>query len=176
MCTYAAHTAEILQARVDHHHGIYTVDFEGRVAAPPSTVYRLLTDHDRLSQLNSIVLESVLLPATNNSWKKRRVVLHVCILFFCRNMRLIEIIHENGEDEVVALVDPAGSDFRSGETVWRIAPAPAGYSRLHLRSTFEPVFRVPPVIGPWLIRHKIRKEMAVMMDRMELYAHPQRGR
>lgn len=161
---------EIQQATVDFVHDAYTVAFDGQISAAPSEVYRLVTDHNHLYLLNDDVLESMLLTPPDAPDKKRRVVLHVCILFFCRDMKFVESLEENGKDELIATVVPAESDFRSGRTVWQITAMGAAQSRLQLHSTFRPAFWVPPVIGPWLIRRKMEQELSVMITRLEQYA------
>ncbi|MGH8119395.1 MAG: SRPBCC family protein [Gammaproteobacteria bacterium] len=149
---------------------MYTVKFDGRLAAAPADVYRLVTDHDHLYLLNDIVLESRLLTRPDAPEQQRRVVLHICILFFCRNMKVVESLLENGSDELVATIVPAVSDFKTGRTVWRITPAGTALSRIQMDSTFQPGFWVPPVIGPLLIRKKMEHEMSVMIMRLEHYA------
>ena len=161
---------EIQHATVDFARGVYTVEFDGQVSAVPSEVYRLVTDHAHLYLLNDDILESVLLTPPTAPVKKRRVVLHICILFFCRDMKLVELLQENGKNNLVATVVPAESDFRYGRTVWQVTPAGATQSQLQLRSTFGPAFWVPPVIGPWLIKMKMEQELSVMITRLEHHA------
>jgi len=161
---------EIQHATVDYAHGKYTVEFDGQVSAVSSEVYRLVTDHNHLNLLNDDVLESVLLTPPTALVKKRRVVLHICILFFCRDMKLVESLKENGNNMLVATVIPAESDFGYGRTIWQVSPAGPGQSQLQLRSTFHPDFWVPPVIGPWLIKIKMEQELSVMITRLERYA------
>lgn len=165
---------EIQQSTVKYADGVYTVEFDGLLSAAPGEVYRLMTDHDHLYLLNDIVLDSRLLTGPDAPLQKRRVVLHVCILFFCRDMKLVESLHKTGEREFVAMVIPAESDFSSGRTVWQVMPAGAARSHFRLHSTFRPAFWVPPVIGPWLIRKKMEHELSVMMIRLEHYATPAR--
>lgn len=140
------------------------------MAAAPAEVYRLVTDHNHLYLLNDDVLESVLLTPPDAPVKKRRVILHVCILFFCRDMKLVETLQENGKDKLIAAVDPQESDFRSGQTVWQVTAEGAALSRLQFHTIFQPSFRVPPVIGPWLIRKKMEQELSVMITRLEHHA------
>lgn len=161
---------EIQHASVKFSRGAYTVDFDGLIAAGPAEVYRLVTDHDHLRLLNDDVLESILLTLPDAPEKKRRVILHICILFFCHDMKIVESLQENGKDELIATVVPGESDFKQGHTVWRIMSGDAGRSRLQLHSTFTPAFWVPPVIGPWLVRKKMEQELSVMMVRLEAYA------
>jgi len=161
---------EIQQASVDFVRGTYTVEIDGLVSAVSSEVYRLVTDHDQLYLLNNIVLESRLLTRPGDPVQMRRVVLHVCILFFCRNMKLVESLQDNGSEELIATVVPAASDFKTGRTVWRVTPAGTAQSHFQMQSTFRPGFWVPPVIGPLLIRKKMEHELSVMMTRLEQYA------
>jgi hypothetical protein len=161
---------EIQHASVDFAHGEYSVEFDGQVSAVPAEVYRLVTDHNHLDLLNDDVLESVLLTPPTALIKKRRVVLHICILFFCRDMKLVELLKENGNNILVATVVPAESDFDYGRTIWQVTPAGTMHSQLQLRSTFRPAFWVPPVIGPWLIKIKMEQELSVMITRLEHYA------
>lgn len=146
------------------------------MAATPAEVYRLVTDHNHLNLLNDDVMESVLLTPPDAPVKKRRVVLHICILFFCRDMILVESLQENGKDKLIATVVPEESDFRSGMTVWQVAPVGKTQSRLQFHSTFQPVFRVPPVIGPWLIKKKMEQALSVMITRLEHHAGAARSR
>jgi len=161
---------EIQHATVDYAHGEYSVEFDGQVSAVPSQVYRLVTDHDHLYLLNDDVLESVLLTPTTALIKKRRVILHICILFFCRDMKLVELLQDNRKNKLVAIVIPEESDFESGRTLWQVTPAGVMQSQLQLRSTFRPAFWVPPVIGPWLIKIKMEQELNVMITRLEQHA------
>lgn len=167
---HSASSGEIQHASVVYERGVYTVDFVARVTAGQPEIYRLITDHDRLHRLNGNILESALIDAPDEPVKRRRVVMHVCILFFCRDVRLVEKLRENGVDEVIATVIPSQSDFRTGKTLWQVMPVTTDKTRLRLQSTFQTVFWVPPVIGPWLIRKKIVQEMSQMIIRLEQYA------
>jgi Polyketide cyclase / dehydrase and lipid transport. len=161
---------EIQHASVMYERGVYTVDFVAQVTAGQPEIYRLITDHDHLHRLNGNILESALIDTPDETLKRRRVVMHVCILFFCRDVRLVEKLRENGVDEVIATVVPSQSDFRTGKTLWQVMPVTADKTRLRLQSKFQTVFWVPPVIGPWLIRKKIVQEMSQMINRLEQYA------
>ena len=170
-----AGAAAIQQSSVVYSRGVYTARLEGLVATAPAEVYRLVTDHDHLYLLNDDVLESVLLTPPDAPVKKRRVTLHVCILFFCRDMQVVESLEENGKDKLIAAVVPQESDFRAGKTVWQVTPEGETHSRLHLHSTFRPGFQVPPVIGPWLIKKKMEQELSMMITRLERHAGAARG-
>ena len=173
---FPAAAGEVEKSAVDYNRGVYTVEFAGRVTAGAADVYRLVTDHDHLYLLNDMILESRLLPRTGAPEQQRLVVLHVCILFFCRNMKVVESLREGGSGELIAVVVPVASDFESGRTVWRVTPEGASHSRFRMHSMFRPGFWVPPVIGPLLIRKKMEQELSVMMTRLEQYAGTVPGR
>lgn len=165
----------IRHASVQYSAGVYSVEFDALVSAGQSEIYSLLTDYDHFYRLNDIIVESAVINQQSNRIKKYRLLLHSCILFFCRDAVLIEDVQENGIDEVITTVDPALSNFRSGRSKWIILPEGAGQTSIMLRKKLEPSFWIPPLIGPWMIKNKMLQELSVMLDRLEQYASGQSG-
>lgn len=161
--------AEINYASVRHDRGIYAIEFDATLAAPPARVYRLLTDYDHLHDLIDAIVTSAVV-GEQGELLKTRLQMHSCILFFCRDTVLVEQVQGNGQDRIRAAVVPAESDFRSGESLWTIVPAATGRTRVSLRRQLEPDFWVPPVIGPWLVKKKMVQELTVMLERLEQLA------
>ena len=160
---------EITQASVRYDKGVYAIEFDVTISAPPSRVYRLLTDYDHLHDLVDAIVASAVI-ADQGALQKTRLLMHNCILFFCRDTVLVEEVQGNGQDRIRAGVVPVESDFRSGESLWTILPAAAGQTRVSLRRQLEPDFWVPPVIGPWLVKKQMVQELTVMLERLEQFA------
>ncbi len=172
---YSVYAGEIRHASVQYSEGVYSVEFDALVSAGQPEIYTLLTDYDHFYRLNDIIVESAVINKQSDLVKKYRLLLHSCILFFCRDAVLTEDAQENGKDEVITVVDPALSNFSSGSSNWKILPADAGQTSIMLRKKLEPAFWIPPLIGPWMIKNKILQELSVILNRLEQYASDQSG-
>ena len=161
---------EISQASIEYSTGIYTINFDAVVNAPQKKVYSLLTDYGHLSRINDNITESTLLVASDASTEKFRLLIHACILFFCRETIMVENVSDNSKDEITATIDPNESDFKSGMSTWKILPVDEEHTSIMLYQKLEPDFWYPPVIGPWLIKKKIIKELSIMLNRLEQLA------
>lgn len=170
LCSIKTYAADISQASVDYSEGVYTINFDATITAPQKKVYSILTDYAHLNRFNDNIIESSLLDDNDSMMEKCRLLLHTCILFFCRNATLIEIVNDNNKDEVTTMIIPDGSDFLSGHSVWKILPVDAEHTSIVLYQQLEPDFWYPPVIGPWLIKKKVVQELSIMLNRVEQLA------
>jgi hypothetical protein len=81
-------------------------------------------------------------------------------------------VETRGNGDILTLADPAASDFRHARELWQLQPH-AGGTRLTYQAEFEPAFFVPPLIGPWLIKARLRSELEDIAARLEqLAANP----
>ncbi|MDH3560605.1 MAG: hypothetical protein OEN52_06600, partial [Gammaproteobacteria bacterium] len=71
---------EILDSSANLDAGVFTLALTARIDAPPATVQRLITDYDRLTEINSSLTESRVV--LEHSPLKHRVhtVIRACIL------------------------------------------------------------------------------------------------
>ncbi len=90
-------------------------------------------------------------------------VVHACVLIFCRTMHQEQIMSATADARggvLRAALVPHGGSFRSGHASWIVRPCRRGHeptcldARIHL----QPAFWVPPLIGPWILRHKMDQE------------------
>ena len=162
---------EIKTATVQYKNGIYTIFFTAELAASQADVFHIVTDYDRLSRLNEMIEASSLLSKPGYLPVKRQIIMHACILFYCRRVTLVESVNEFNMDTLLAIIVPAESDFESGESHWRVISLGQHATQLSLSSQLRPKFWIPPVIGPWLIKKKMIKELSVMVERLELLAN-----
>lgn len=85
-------------------------------------------------------------------------------------MRATEDVQTEGDGEIVGQALPSASDFRELREHWRIVPDDSG-TRVHYAATMMPKFFVPPLIGPWLIKATLRRELATSARRIERLSH-----
>jgi hypothetical protein len=165
----AAGAGEILDSSAELDNGVYTLALTARIDAPPATVLRLITDYDRLTEINSSLTESRTL--LEHSPEKHRVhtVIRACILFFCRSVTQVQDITRDASGRVEALILPALSDFRQGVARWELAPAGTG-TIMRFNAMLEPAFWVPPLIGPWLFERQLSREVRESATIMEARA------
>ena len=164
-----AQAATVLQTDVTHKAGRYTVTFEFGVAADANTVRRVLTDYDHLDRLSRVVQKSEQLSPGDDGRPRVRVVMHSCFLFFCQTVHKLETVTEFSDGRLVVIADPAESDYRYSRVEWRIHAEPAR-TRVTYQAEHEPAFFVPPLIGPWVVKMRIRRELELMAERLEQLA------
>jgi len=94
------------------------------------------------------------------------VVNRGCVLFFCKSLKREGRVEREHNRVMRAYADPEKSDFHQADEVWEFSED-AGGTRVIYRLTMEPGFWVPPAIGPWMIRRKLRNEAGEAIDRIE---------
>lgn len=149
---------------VGRHAGIYQVRMRARLQASPVRLYAALTDYRALPRINPAIRSVRVLPAAAGKPGSVRVVtvLHACVWFFCKTMHQMQRMTPSGGDRLVAVMIAAHSDFSFGRVRWAIRPC-AGASCLTFNARLRPSFWVPPLIGPWFIRRKLREEAVVTL-------------
>jgi hypothetical protein len=156
----AATAGEVLTSRVTHADGRYDLAITARIDAPSDAVLHAITDYSNLAAINPDIEVSELLGTTPAGASLVRTVIRVCILVFCKQVEQLQQVTYPDADTIEAVIVPEGSDFRSGVARWQLASPTALTTELRFTETFEPDFWVPPVIGPWLIRRKLVREVA----------------
>ncbi len=94
------------------------------------------------------------------------VVNRGCVLFFCKTLKREGRVEREHNSVLRAYADPEKSDFRQADEVWEFSEDKGGTQVIY-RLTMEPAFWVPPAIGPWMIKRKLRKDGGEAIDRIE---------
>ncbi len=94
------------------------------------------------------------------------VVNRGCVLFFCKTLKREGRVERETNRVLRSYADPEKSDFRQADEVWEFDEENGG-TRVIYRLTMEPAFWVPPAIGPWMIKRKLRKDAGEAIDRIE---------
>jgi hypothetical protein len=170
-CLYLviAAAGEVLTTEVTHADGRYTVRFDVRLAAPPERLKHRLTDYANYKTYFESFPESEILGLTPNGALRVHLKLHSCVLFFCRTVAITKEIIEHADGTIIAHIDPTASDFREATEQWRVL-ADDGHTRLQYRAELIPNFYVPPLIGPWILKYKIRETLEESSFKLEALA------
>ncbi|MCC7412676.1 MAG: hypothetical protein IT495_13755 [Gammaproteobacteria bacterium] len=172
-CTAAAGTIE--QAAVSYANGRYSASAELRLDAPVANVRAIALDHDRIARVSDMFTASRLIERYDDRHAKRRIDAHTCVLVFCFDFVMTEDVEEQPDGVIVTTIIPAQSDFRAGASRWEIVAAGPRTTILRFSTYREPDFWVPPLIGPWIVKQKLRKELIASMLRIEELARAADG-
>ncbi len=158
-----AHAARVVSVRVRRSGAHFLLRMRITLDAAPAAVFQALEDYAALPRYEPDVRSLRTEPMRERDRVRLFMTLHACVLFFCKTMRQEQIMTATatGNGGVVrSELVPQGSDFRQGHGLWRVAPCASGdpASCLSVRIEVVPSFWVPPVIGPWLIREKLREQ------------------
>lgn len=144
-------------AEVEQTAGRYSLDLIMRIDSDPAAVYELVTDYAGLARISDTIIESEVITPAGIEGLRRRLVTETCVWFFCFKATMVEDVRETDDRAILTTIVPTLSDYRYGESRWQVSPADPG-TRIHFTTTLEPDFWVPPLIGTWLMKQKMRSE------------------
>ena len=166
----SAEAANVLETRVTHDNGRYTVKFEVHIDAKQDTVRRDLTDYAHYTRLSETIRESRVIAVHSPDRARVAVTLDACVLVFCKTLHIVREVEARPNGDLVTVAVPEESDFRYAHERWRIIADGAG-TRLVYEAELVPDFYVPPLIGPWLLKYRISDELKTIAQRLELLAN-----
>ena len=163
----SAGTIERLEA--GHADNRYTLSFEVVLDAERDKVWRIMTDYENLPRLSKVITESHILKTEHSLQHRVDVTFHACILIFCKTMKKVVDIQVWPQNDIIVIGDPALSDFSYSVERWRVS-AEGNRTRLYYTAEMVPDFFIPPVIGPWLVKSFLQKEIKATAIQVEALA------
>lgn len=161
--------AELRDIVVDYEDGTYTVDSAVWLDAPPDAVYQVFGDWDLYVQFSSAIVEAHDIGPDANGERGFYVRNRACLLFFCKSAERTGSVRAAAPKLLEASADPAKSDFEMSEERWTFE-AEDGGTLVTYSLRMRPAFWVPPLIGPYVIKHELRSEGGEAIDRIERLA------
>ncbi len=147
----------------------YKVSLRAVLNAPLAQVWYVLTDYARFHEVSPAIKESEILEERDARTHQVRTRASACVLIFCKETQQVQTMHQQAPGELAVEVDPAQSDFEFGQAEWQL-DAGSGFTHLQFEARIRPAFWVPPLIGPWAIRHVLREEARATCDGLERLA------
>ncbi|MDH3693923.1 MAG: hypothetical protein OER96_05065 [Gammaproteobacteria bacterium] len=166
-----SHAADIQKIEIQYEDNTYSISFRAILSADTNTVEHIVTNHANLKTLSSRVTESEVLSGIDDENVKLKLVLRPCVLFYCKTLTKtsdVEVTHNLGTS-ISYIADPEHSSFRIANELLTI-PKNGERTQLNYTATIVPGFRVPPVIGPWLVKRVLRKELIEVGENVEKQA------
>lgn len=148
--------AEVQSTGISHTGERYHVSVTSHVPAPPRRVMALLTDYDGFERLHPMVQDSRLMGHEAEGTRVRTTYRDCPIVIYCVEFSHTSLFTRVSEGMLVARADPAASDFAYGRFEWTALPEGDG-TRLTFLSEVEPEFWVPPIIGDWVLKHRLTR-------------------
>jgi hypothetical protein len=165
--------ADIISAQVRYQEPAYTVSFETVLEARLEHVRHLVTDYENLIDLSPTVIHSEVISSTPDGRSRVKLVLRPCFLIVvCKRITKVTDSYVTDHGDVIHVTVPAVSDFHQAHEQLSISPDANNteQTRVSYRAYLVPKFRAPPIIGPWIIRRQIIKELTVTAQRVESLA------
>jgi len=160
--------AQIVEVQVEQADGAYHIYFEILVNAPRDRVQDVLSDYEALHEMSPGIISSQLLSGEAGGDAKIDIRLKPCVWVLCRKMRKVSTVTINAYGGIVYKTVPELSDFKGGkEQVIVKASQTPGQTRVTYNASLVPDFFVPPLIGSWLIRKHVIKNLDVSSRRLE---------
>jgi uncharacterized protein YndB with AHSA1/START domain len=164
-----ATAGELFELTVSDAQGVYTVRIDMTIHAAPERVYAVLTDYGQLHRLNPTITESERLPESGTGRVRVRTRIQDCVFVFCVDFVRVEDVREVQAGHLVAEIDPQVSDFDYGKTVWKVEGL-GDYSRVTFEARLQPGFALPPLIGSYVMKQKLRTEVLTSFRNLECIA------
>ena len=165
-----ATAAELRSLDVDRKRGHILVASETYMDAPPDAVFKILADYDGFTRISKIFTETRYLERDEigNGLVYSRA--EGCVLFFCTKLERVEQLTVIPRREIVAVALPEQSDVDYSIGRWVLEPEGDG-TRVLYGLEFKPSFWVPPLLGPLILRSKLRSRGREAADRVEELAN-----
>ena len=165
----ATEAATIERLETTHAGKRYTLTFEVVLDAERDRIWRIMTDYEHLPRVSDVIVSSRVLETKDPNRHRVDVRFHACVLIFCKSMKKTVDIVARPQDDIVVTGVPALSDFSYSVEHWQVSTA-GGQTRLRYSAEMAPDFFIPPVIGPWLVKSFLQREIRATAIKVEALA------
>ena len=161
--------SDLREVKVDREDGVYTLQSVVWFDADIHSVYHVFLDWDLSEQFSSIVVESRSTGSEETGDLGFYTRNRACIVWFCKSVERIGSIEHEPFRLIKATVDPEQSDFHLSNEVWQFEEEAEG-TLIRYQLEMRPKFWIPPVIGPYVLKKKMRDDGVDALDRIEAIA------
>ena len=156
---------EIDDVRITRQGRAYTAQLTFDVTASIDQVASVLTDYEHPNRLTPDVTKREVV-GRQSGITRVRTEIHSCVVLFCKDLTLTQDVTVV-DGTIQADIVPEESDFRSGYVLWLITSNDSGGSHIQYESVIEPDFFIPPVIGRFFIRKRLRQQIFATAENLE---------
>ena len=163
--------ATIRTLEITHTQGNYHVTFDVLLAANSEQAWMLLSDYHQWQRLSDNLEEVKLLELFPDGRQRIRLRFRSCVLIFCKTIRQVKDVKTDPKGDILSVLVPEQEDFVSGWEHWRIL-SEQGETRVQYDAEIVPSFGLPPLIGPLILKAKLRSTLIETANRLEALTIP----
>ena len=161
--------AEMRSVDAGYEDGHYTLQSEVWFNAPLEAVYAVFSHWDLSTQFSSAIVKSSDLAPDAQGRPQFFVRNRGCLLFYCRTFDRQGYVESRPFEVLRAIANPETSDFLVSKESWTFTPEDGGTAVVY-EMLMQPKFWVPPGIGPYIIKRKLKNDGGDAVDRVEAIA------
>ena len=161
-----ASAAELRSIKVDYDRGEYSLVSEIWLDASLEATYQVYSRWDYSTKFSSAIVEARDLEPDDQGRPGFYVRNKGCVLFFCKSLVRQGYVEREGNRVLRAFANPETSDFEFSNEVWTFSEDKGG-TRVLYELHMDPKFWIPPAIGPYMIKRKLKNDGGDAIDRME---------
>lgn len=161
--------AEMRTVEVEYEGGVYFMESEVWFDAGQQVIYDVFRDWDLATEFSDVIVESRNVGPDEDGNMGYSIQNRACILFYCQTTLRNGSVDAESPVSIIAIADPAESDFEISEESWTFRSVDGG-TIVHYKLKMKPAFWVPPLIGPYIIKRKLRSDGGDAVDRIEMIA------
>ncbi len=166
-CSATAGAADLRTIEVAYEDGVYTVESEVWFDVGQAELYDVFSRWDLSAEFSSAIVEArdILSEEGRGYYVRNRG----CFLFFCKTVERYGSVAAVPPVELSASADPARSDFEISDEHWAFSTEDGG-TVVRYKLRMKPGFWVPPLIGPYVVKRKLRDDGSEALERIERMA------
>jgi len=147
---------EFQRHEVDYYDGRIMVDYRVKIDISAIHLQEILTDYEKFSELSPLIVNSTV--NTKDDIQRVSQTLRPCVLGVCYSLKKEETLSFDSKGRTVATIIPQAGHFESGVEQWFVESTNQG-TILHYHADLTPAFPIPPLVGPFLLKKIIHKEL-----------------
>ncbi|MGA7981047.1 MAG: SRPBCC family protein [Chromatiaceae bacterium] len=166
-----AGAGEVTHFEIAHADDRYHLTARALIDAPRDEVWRVLTDYARLSRVSPRILKSEVVGGSPPGVTRVRTLNRLCFLFFCRNLRHVQLIREVGYGDFESTSVPAESDLSYGYARWRLSDqGPRTGLSIDFTFAIDTHSWLPAFVGRLVARAVLRSDTVELIKGIERVA------
>ena len=161
-----AGAADIIAIDVNRDGKVYTLRSEVRFDVDQQTLWEVFRDWNLSPNFSSWVVDARNIEPDESGRHGFYIQNKGCLLFYCKTLIRQGYVEDEPYELIRASALPEKSDFAISNETWTFRSEDDATIVLY-ELEMSPKAWIPPIIGPWVIKRKLRKDGGDALDRIE---------